>query len=398
MDDLLAGASLPSTKRALLVLSHAMERAFDAVDSTEPGDDAGAGLVIALFQRREYFDREAARYEALAAAGHTVLVGFTGPTDGIPPGVTAVSFADGDLRAQDWILVLVRGTYATSLVARDSRDLSGEEATLEAGRLFSARWTFRREVALVAAREQLDRLAADLAPSALAAAMGHMERSAALPLSRVETRLATAADHLVASVDLGQRRAMQLRLALDTSQSLAVHDQLTGLKNRHYLDYFLGGDDKPAELYVLLVDVDDLKTVNDTYGHEAGDAVLRTVAAALRTHSRPSDVVIRWGGDEFLLLLPEAGSAGGLAVGQRLADAVRATSPSAPWGHLTLSVSIGMCSTRRTTLPLEQLDAALYGVKRAGKGFAAVADTPESAPVLHDATIGSGDDAALASR
>ncbi len=360
--------AVPATKRSLLVLSHAMERAFDApVDLREPG------LVIGLFQRREHFDVEAERYAALASSGHTVLVGFAGSTEGLPPGVHAVAFAEDSPLARAWVLVLVRGPYATSLDAEDQRDLAAGEGTFEASRLFEATWTFRRNVALGAAAHWLAQVAPSLPGSVVASAQRLIRASAELAVSPVEERLAAAADHLMTSVDAGQRRSNALRTALSGAQELAERDQLTGLSNRHFLERYLGGADRPADLVVLLVDVDDLKTANDRHGHAAGDAVLHTVADTLRRQCRPGDVVVRWGGDEFLILAPDLDEASGLAMGQRLAEAVQATHPGTPWQHLSLSVSVGVCTTRRTILPLDRLDEALYRVKQAGKGHAALA-------------------------
>jgi diguanylate cyclase (GGDEF)-like protein len=367
VDNVSARVAAATTKRALLVLSHAMERAFDTVAV----DDEPPGLVIGLFQRREYFDVEASRYADLTATGNTVIVGFTGSTEGLPPGVHAVSFAEQDPRADDWSLAMVRGSYATSLLAHDTFDLSSGELTLQGSRLFHAEWTFRRTVALKVTRAQVERLSPDLPPEVYAAALRHIDASAAVPVSAVEDRLATAADHLVTAVDAGQRRLTRLRSELETTNLLAERDQLTSLNNRHYLQRFLGSKDGPADLLALLVDVDDLKRVNTTDGHDAGDALLSTVAARLREHSRPGDVLVRWGGDEFLLLVPGVHAGTALEVGERLARAVASQLPS-PWEHLTPSVSIGMCWTKRTSLPIDRLDAALFRVKSSGKGRAAL--------------------------
>lgn len=373
-----ARTTAPATKRALLVLSHAMERAFGVVE----GDRPARGLVIGLFQRREYFDVEASRYAALAERGHVVVVAFAGPVDGVPSGVHAVPLCADDPRAGVWGLDLVRGACASTLTATDARRLVAGELTLEASRGFEAHWTFRREAALHVARARFTALAPALPPRVTRAALAVLDATAAHPVSPGEAQLAAAMDHLVASVDAGQRRVTRLRVELESAQSLAERDQLTGLHNRHYLARYLGGDDRPADLMTLLIDVDDLKVVNDTHGHGAGDAVLSAVAASLTTHCRPGDVVLRWGGDEFLVLAPDLADQHGLTLGERLAQAVRTTRPAAPWDHLPVSVSIGVCGIRRTPLPLDRLDQALVLVKRSGKGRAGLAPAldPEVVP------------------
>ena len=79
---------------------------------------------------------------------------------------------------------------------------------------------------------------------------------------------------------------------------------------------------------------------------------------------------MRWGGDEFLLLAPYASAQSGLAFADRLVEAVASTRPASPFAHLRLSVSIGVCASSRTVLPLEELDQALRLGKDAGKGRA----------------------------
>ena len=367
--------TVPTTKRALLVLSHAMERAFD--DPADDGSVGAPGLIIGLFQRREYFDIEADRYASLAAAGHVVIVGFSGSAAGLPPGVHAVCLAEADPLAAHWVLLLCRASYATALVATDVRDLSMGEMTLEASRVFTARWTFRRELAIEETRAQLAALSSHL-PSALLSRALQQLAGCDEPVTAQERKLAAAADHLMYSVEAGQRRLLRIRTNLDDTRSLAERDQLTGLHNRHFLERFLGGADRPADLMAVLVDVDDLKTVNDTHGHEAGDAVLSAVTAALKAYTRNGDVVIRWGGDEFLVLVPGLTAVDAPTHGQGLVDAVGASHPAAPWDTLSLSVSIGISPTHRTPLPLGELDKAMYQAKRAGKGRAVVSASPST--------------------
>ena len=377
-----AGLLTVTSKRALLVVSHALERAFeDAVigEVSSTADIAAAdsdvvdvGLVIGCFQRREYFDIETARYAALAAQGHTVIVAFTGTVDEVPDGITAVSLSVEDPRARDWVVSVVRGAFAAMLSARDIHQLTAQEATLEASRLFHSWSTLRRHLALEGTRDCLDHLAPHLPADVLARARHHIATSAARPASRVEDRLAAVADHLLWSVDAGYQRATTLRLELESTKSLAERDQLTGLHNRHYLERYLGNGDRSADLLAMLVDVDGLKQVNDTYGHEAGDALLRCVAETLSANTRPGDVLIRWGGDEFLILVPLLDVQSGVQYGERLAAAIGSRRVDSPWEHLVPSASVGVSPARHTPLPMAQLDAALQHVKQHNKGHAAL--------------------------
>lgn len=378
-----AHTSALTTKRALLVASHAMERAFhdcSAEGLSTPGppdsvdlDGAEPGLLIAFFQRREYFDLEARRYAALASRGHTIIVAFTGPDGSLPAGITAVGLSPDDERANDWVLTMVRGAYAATLTASDVHRLSPTESTLEAGRLFMSWSTMRRLHALEDARFHLARLADELPPAVLARARDYIEAGARLPISDVEDRLASAADRLLRSVDAGYQRAFALRLELESTQSMAERDQLTGLHNRHFLERYLGVGERPADLLALLVDVDGLKQVNDGFGHEAGDALLRSVASTLRSNTRPGDVLVRWGGDEFLLLVPRLNAEAGLRYGERLALAIAAGVVGEPWGELRPSASIGVSPARQTPLPMAALDTALYHAKATCQGHAALA-------------------------
>jgi diguanylate cyclase (GGDEF)-like protein len=352
-----------------MVLSHAMERAFDAA----PGADGHPGLVVAYFQLRSHFDVERRRYADLAAAGHLVVVAFAGSTDGMPDGVHCVGLPDHDARARDWVLITVREWCATALVSTDAQALAPSELTLEASRSFHAAWTFRRTQALAQARVQLGRLAPELDPQVLRSALGCITSSGARPVLPGEAQLAALTEHLMTSVDRGQRRATRLRLELQDTRARAERDQLTGLYNRHFLERFLGNEDRPADLLVLLVDVDGLKGINDRHGHAAGDAALLAVARALKASSRPGDVCVRWGGDEFLLVAPFTTASVGLAFAERLVEAVSRATCLPPWHCLPLSVSIGVCPSLRTVLPLEQLDEALQAVKRTGKGRAVLA-------------------------
>jgi two-component system cell cycle response regulator len=127
-----------------------------------------------------------------------------------------------------------------------------------------------------------------------------------------------------------------------------------------------------APLGVLMLDLDHFKAVNDTYGHLVGDRVLRAVAHACRRVLREGDVLVRYGGEEFLVLLPGAGVADVTQIGERIRRAVGETSVVEGDGRVAVTVSLGGTIYRdNVTTSSEQLvaqaDAALYEAKAAGR-------------------------------
>jgi diguanylate cyclase (GGDEF)-like protein len=163
---------------------------------------------------------------------------------------------------------------------------------------------------------------------------------------------------------------------LDALQCLSTTDALTGLYNRGALTTYLEHEYHRARRYrsslsVLLVDVDQLKRVNDVYGHAAGDRVIRGFANAIKTTLRDTDVGGRWGGDEFLIIAP--GTAGAAAA--TLADRLRfelARQEATTEGKATGSVGVAVLDPNRhppegPEVLLQAADAALYRAKAAGR-------------------------------
>lgn len=111
-------------------------------------------------------------------------------------------------------------------------------------------------------------------------------------------------------------------------EQLAMIDPLTGLLNRRGLEEAVTREEGRARRYgtsiaAALIDVDSLKDINDRYGHAAGDALLQAMGASLRAHARASDSVARYGGDEFVVLLPDADRSGAVAFIERVRNAVQ---------------------------------------------------------------------------
>lgn len=162
-------------------------------------------------------------------------------------------------------------------------------------------------------------------------------------------------------------------------QRLAVTDPLTGLFNRHKLNESLNVEVERGQRYqrplsAIMIDLDDLKGINDHFGHPVGDEVLVSVADRIERQIRRIDIATRYGGDEFLVLLPEADQATAERVADRIAQEI-ADIPDK--GGAVVSASIGVAQlTEKTKSPegfLRQVDQALYEAKRAGGGCIRVA-------------------------
>ena len=144
-----------------------------------------------------------------------------------------------------------------------------------------------------------------------------------------------------------------------------VQDPLTGLGNRRLLDTL--GDTRDGSLTVVFIDVDDFKRINDTYTHAVGDEVLRELAGILRLVSREEDRLVRFGGDEFLILT-DSPLDGAVALAHRVHDAVRSHAWDAVTPGLAVTVSVGVGRVAETGPgSLLAADAALMSAKRAGR-------------------------------
>ena len=164
-------------------------------------------------------------------------------------------------------------------------------------------------------------------------------------------------------LDMGGHRLLLDRC--DGMERSAFVDPLTGAYTRRYFDKFLASGEMSGG--VAMIDVDQFKAVNDSFGHLVGDEALKTVAEAMQNCLRQTDILIRYGGDEFLLLMPQSRPNGVESVIRRVQDAVQAARvPSHP--ELRLSVSIGgVCDVQPLTEAIRQADARMYCNKENGE-------------------------------
>ena len=196
----------------------------------------------------------------------------------------------------------------------------------------------------------------------------------------VETLLALAR-HTEAAID-------NVYLQEETRR-LSITDGLTGLWNRREFELRCRQEFERAARFqrsfaVLLLDVDKFKEINDTWGHHGGDSVLVELAGRLAQVTREIDTVARYGGDEFAMLLPETGTEGAAAVGEKIREVVRASPFEFEGQRLPTSVSIGVASYPEDGVSARQLvvaaDEALYQAKRGGRDQVAVASDGAGAP------------------
>jgi diguanylate cyclase (GGDEF)-like protein len=182
----------------------------------------------------------------------------------------------------------------------------------------------------------------------------------------------------------GHLMEMRLRLkiqkhaleeALARIQEMATRDELTGLPNRRFMmaqlqEHALRRSRGGLPFYIAMVDIDHFKSVNDTYGHAVGDDVLRAFGAQARTALRTTDVIGRWGGEEFLLVLPDT-QAGEPTLGvARLRSNLHKAQVSATEPHLRVGFSSGFTryvEGEQIGQAIERADRALYQAKSAGR-------------------------------
>jgi two-component system cell cycle response regulator len=174
-----------------------------------------------------------------------------------------------------------------------------------------------------------------------------------------------------------KRYADRLRDIMQASLQMAVTDPLTGLHNRRYLESHLGGlidtaadGDKPLALMIL--DIDHFKSVNDTFGHDVGDEVLKGFAERIKTVIRGVDVLCRLGGEEFIIVMPDTS----LDIAGRVAERVRQAVGGALFPidkgarQIPVTVSIGLAERRNgreADAMMKRADRALYRSKAAGR-------------------------------
>lgn len=178
---------------------------------------------------------------------------------------------------------------------------------------------------------------------------------------------------LLARVRVGSR-VVQYQQHLEYQTQI---DSLTGLFNRRAFEKKIGEEFERAKRYnhgisLLILDIDNFKTINDTYGHHGGDMALVKISETLREKTRQSDFPSRYGGEEFVLILPETDQENALQVAKKIHEEIRACKFGNNSKPFTLTVSVGLSSTSNKPYTdwrqmLDDADKALYVAKNSGK-------------------------------
>ncbi|QCU89212.1 GGDEF domain-containing protein [Thiomicrorhabdus sediminis] len=160
-------------------------------------------------------------------------------------------------------------------------------------------------------------------------------------------------------------------------QRLAAYDSLTNVYNRRFgmarlKEDFARSTREQSSLSVIMVDIDHFKNINDTYGHLVGDKAIVIIASILKNISRDGDVVVRYGGEEFLMILPGASSADAAKVAERIRHQVKDTIFKEDNQQIVMTISVGVCGYPEIQVTdevelIDKADQALYHAKQSGR-------------------------------
>ena len=199
--------------------------------------------------------------------------------------------------------------------------------------------------------------------------------------------ISTSRRDLLLSNDKLAKAMREVEAAMTIIQDQVIRDELTGLYNRRYLMAVVAAEvqraDRSTEPFcLLLLDIDFFKRVNDTFGHLAGDQVLIQFGQAITAQLRMIDYFGRYGGEEFILLMPQTGLNGALILGERIREAIALTNFDSAGINKTISVSIGVAEFfdgESAEQLIARADLALYAAKNGGRNRVVSAARPDRA-------------------
>ena len=337
-------------KRILVEISHTIERFALSAPADEPL------VVVAMFQKLSYFEREAAVYEEIAARGALVIVGLA---EDIPPrlapGVRHALIAASDPLAREWSVTVLGPRGGATLVAIDLESVGADGDSLEAARLFRGRWSFRRAEAY----REIYRLRAELP---LLEQLGrrideHLHRVHAEPEPAEQDWREVPLRFTTDRIDQVLRERTELTRARD---DVHERDPRSGLYNGRFLARWVDGlGDGTLPVGLALLRIHGIPEVRSRYGLRAELAALRAVARTLQHRLDEGDRAVRLGPQDFLVVLPSRTPDEVRALADRMCHDLAGLDRSYPF--VSLPATVTSTVTRHRPLPLDRLRDELDG-------------------------------------
>jgi diguanylate cyclase (GGDEF)-like protein len=352
-------------------LGHA-SAAIEAVAAHAP---SGA-VLLCLVQHASYFSAISEQYASLAQKGVTVVVAYTGDRDP-SPGLHEVHLDQNSALCSHWSVTLLTPDLGAYLTAEDLVSFDPRLQAVEPGRQFAAAWGFGRKDAAQVAEYYIDQIESALAPKVVDSFRLRIAHARLTDPSPAEGALCAATDAILDRSILVEHRLAQARTALDLETLAASQDALTQLLNRRGFDRWACIDEGVGvplpRVGLILIDLDHFKAVNDRLGHQAGDRLLQEISKVLKEGTRPSDIVCRWGGDEFLIACPSAELEELSEIAERLISSISALNAEG----MSISASAGLRVGSLSAEGLLEADSALYEAKSRGGNSTMAASRPQ---------------------
>ena len=331
-------------KRILVEISHTIERFALAAPPDEPL------IVVAMFQKLSYFERETAVYREIAGRGALTIVGLTEDfPPQLPPGVRHALIGGTDPLAREWSVTILGPHGGATLVALDLETIDAEARTLESGRLFNGHWSFRREDAY---REILRlRSALSLSPHLVGHIDDHLRRVLAEPEPHDQDWREAPLRFATDRIDRALREQVALTIARDDPHE---RDPRSGLYNERFLVRWTAGLGKGTlPVGLALLRVSGIGDVRSRYGLRAELAALQGLARTLQHRLDHADRAVRLSAEEFLVVLPGRAPDDVLAFCDVVRDDLNRLDSSYPFVNLPATAAATV--TRSRPLPVDQL-------------------------------------------
>lgn len=335
-------------KRVLVEISHAIERFALAAEPDSPM------IVIAMFQKLSYFRRETAVYRDIAASGAVTLVGLVEdfPPE-LPAGVRHTLLGAADPLAREWSVTVLGPRGGATLVALDQEEIIPHARTIEEGRRFRGRWSFRREDAF---REVL-RLRSELRlPTETIEEIDHVLRAVLdVPEPTTQEWWEVPLRFLTERMDVAERRRAAARSALDdATDDASMRDPRTGLYTGRFLERWTSGlGAGTLQIGLVLLRVFGVAQLREQYGLRAELAALAGLTQSVQDLLSPTDKMIRIGREDFLVVLPSWRDDDVLRLCDEVCARVARLDQSYPFVALPAAAAVTV--TRERPLPLHRL-------------------------------------------